>query len=470
MNKKEQWWKDHQEQFKEDLITLLRIPSISIEDPKHPEAPYGKACVEALKAIENIAHRFGFSTYNDKNQYVVLNWGNNFEDAIGIFSHLDVVPEGDAWKYSPFEPTFEDNRIIARGVGDNKGPALSTLYALAYLKDMGFKPKHSIRHFFGANEECGMNDIQYFVEKNPMPKFSLIADTAFPVCHGEKGVLEIECEREISNESAIKTWKSGVMSNAVPSTAETVILCKYEDLQEKSKNYPEITITKIDGDTSKVTATGIAAHAAFPEGSSSAQNNLCKFLSESKALNKSDLLLCDSILALFNDYYGKGLGIPYEDEISGNLTAVGGFSRYDKKESNKFCQNINIRYNISANYDSLIKDLTQTLAKYDFKISKISNSAPMYVDKDQPIISALVDIANKHLNRNEKPYVMGGGTYARKLKNAIGFGPGIRGAGDFYGKKRGHAHQVDEYINQETLVNAFMVYTEALIVVDNSVS
>ena len=135
-----------------------------------------------------------------------------------------------------------------------------------------------------------------------------------------------------------------------------------------------------------------------------------------------------------------------------------------------FHQNINIRYNITADYDLLIKELSARLDKHGFKINKITNSAPMYVDKNLPIIPILTEIANKHLGRNEKPYVMGGGTYARKLKNAIGFGPGIKGTSDFYGPERGHAHQVDEYLNQENLEKAFMIYTEALVVIDNTIS
>lgn len=37
----------------------------------------------------------------------------------------------------------------------------------------------------------------------------------------------------------------------------------------------------------------------------------------------------------------------------------------------------------------------------------------------------LTDIYNELTGENKEPYTMGGGTYARKLPNAISFGPGL---------------------------------------------
>ncbi len=56
----------------------------------------------------------------------------------------------------------------------------------------------------------------------------------------------------------------------------------------------------------------------------------------------------------------------------------------------------------------------------------------------------------------------GGGTYSRKLKHAVGFGPGIPGKAKRFGTERGGAHQADEYIEIEHLKKAFVIYVEAI--------
>ena len=50
-------------------------------------------------------------------------------------------------------------KMIARGSSDDKGPALSALYALLYLKESGYRPRHSIRMFFGVNDYDRIPDI-----------------------------------------------------------------------------------------------------------------------------------------------------------------------------------------------------------------------------------------------------------------------------------------------------------------------
>ena len=61
---------------------------------------------------------------------------------------------------------------------------------------------------------------------------------------------------------------------------------------------------------------------------------------------------------------------------------------------------------------------------------------------------------------------MGGGTYARQLRNAVGFGPGIPGDSEHFGPDRGRGHQPDEYISKHKLDVAFSVYVSSIPEVD----
>lgn len=458
------WWKEHKDEFLKDLGSLVAVPSVSKYDAESKDYPYGKECKKVLEVMASIIKGYGFSSINDDNQYQMLTWKGEKDSAIGIFSHLDVVPEGPGWKYPPYELTVEDDMLIGRGTGDNKGPALAVLYALRYLKEKGWKPKNSIVHFFGVNEECGMQDIQYFTKRNAMPLFSLIPDSSFPVCYGEKGVMELDCEADMGAESALVCWKSGVASNSVPALCEAVVDICFDEAYGCLKDVSNIEIENENGKT-RITAHGIAAHAAFPEGSESAQNIMCEALLKLPSLPECDVRLLKSILKLFYDYYGEGIGVPLADDISGKLTHVGGFSYIDGKKR-KFVQNINIRYIITADYDKMVKDITETLAENGFSLTRIHNSAPMYVDRNLPIISRLTEICNSYFGMDMKPFVMGGGTYARKLKNAVGYGPGLPNERSVFGPDRGKGHQPDEYINMSKLENGFLVYVEALVELD----
>lgn len=459
------WWKEHKDEFLRDLDSLVSVASVSKYDAENKDLPYGGECKQVLDVVSSIIKRFGFDSRNEDNQYQLLTWKGKKDSSIGIFSHLDVVPEGPGWKYPPYELTIEGDMLIGRGTGDNKGPALAVLYALRYLKEKGWKPENSIVHFFGVNEECGMMDIQHFTKKNPMPLFSLIPDSSFPVCYGEKGVMELDCEAGLSDETVIVSWRSGVASNSVPALCEAVVKIGYDEVSRYLKDVPDIEIQSDGESNTRITAHGIAAHAAFPEGSKSAQNIMCEALLCLPSLSECDARLLNSILKLFHDYYGKGIGVPLVDDISGKLTHVGGFSYIDC-EKNKFVQNINIRYIITADYDKMVKDITDTMAENGFSVTRIHNSAPMYVDRNLPIISKLTEICNSYFGMDMKPFVMGGGTYARKLKNAVGYGPGLPNEVSVFGPDRGKGHQPDEYINLSKLENGFLVYVEALVELD----
>ncbi|KAJ2552396.1 hypothetical protein EV175_003328 [Coemansia sp. RSA 1933] len=59
-----------------------------------------------------------------------------------VYGHYDVMPAGDEtlWKTRPFEVTGRDGYLYGRGVTDDKGPVLATLFAVAELHAAGSLP------------------------------------------------------------------------------------------------------------------------------------------------------------------------------------------------------------------------------------------------------------------------------------------------------------------------------------------
>jgi succinyl-diaminopimelate desuccinylase len=73
----------------------------SVRGITEPEAPFGKGPAQALKKALEIAKDLGFSTSNLDGYIGYAEYGSG-EDYIAILGHLDVVPEGDGWKYPPY--------------------------------------------------------------------------------------------------------------------------------------------------------------------------------------------------------------------------------------------------------------------------------------------------------------------------------------------------------------------------------
>lgn len=452
----EEWFDKHEQELIDDTCMLVRIPSVSVETG-NPDMPYGKACLDALHACLNLGEKIGLTPFNHENRCGTLLWKGKTETEIGICAHSDVVPAGNGWSHDPFDPVVENGLIIGRGAADNKIAIVTMLMVLRYLKENGFEPRHSIRFFIGCSEETGMDDLEYYASHYKEPAFTIVPDSTFPLIHGEKGLLEIDAELKAES-SVLKSFQAGVMSNAVPAHAEAVLKGTETVAKALECAGGSITYDKESG-TIRVSVEGIPAHAAFPEGSESAEVKLAKILLEADVLDEAGKKMMESSVHFFSDYYGAGLGIAFSDDISGKLTHVGGMAEY---KDGVFWQNINIRYNITADAKVLVENIRKTMGAYGYRLTKVENSDPCYTDKNHPVVQELTAICNRHLGTNLEPFVMGGGTYARKLKHAVGFGPGIPGRLKRFGATRGGAHQADEYAEVALYKKAFLIYAEAI--------
>ena len=96
-------------QMVESLSEIVRIPS-KYGEPKEG-APYGEASRQALKFAMDLGRKLGFETVvnvDDRVCYIEYGTGSK---VVGVFAHLDVVPEGDGWTYPPFGGEIHNNRV-----------------------------------------------------------------------------------------------------------------------------------------------------------------------------------------------------------------------------------------------------------------------------------------------------------------------------------------------------------------------
>ena len=149
--------------------------------------PFGQGTHNCLELILSIARNMGFTAKNIDDMYGYVEFGSGHKMVMAL-SHLDVVPERDGWTHDPYAAEIEGDRMYGRGTLDDKGPAISTLYALKAIRDSGLSIRRRIRLLFGLNEETGSKGIKYYVDHGgELPVMGFTLDAGYPVINGKKG-------------------------------------------------------------------------------------------------------------------------------------------------------------------------------------------------------------------------------------------------------------------------------------------
>lgn len=148
----------------EDLKTLVRIRSVS--ENGSGDKPFGEGCAKVLSRAVEMAHEKGLTAQSHGGYYGTVTWGEG-DKTIGIFSHLDVVPEGNGWQYDPYNPVEKDGYLIGRGATDNKSAAVLGMHVMKCLESLDVPFRSKVSLFMGCSEETGMDDIARYVQGQP---------------------------------------------------------------------------------------------------------------------------------------------------------------------------------------------------------------------------------------------------------------------------------------------------------------
>jgi acetylornithine deacetylase/succinyl-diaminopimelate desuccinylase-like protein len=159
--------------YLETLFRLLRQPSISAQ---------GVGVDECADLVVQTLQDAGVSARTLRTDGSPVAYGEVGPDdadfTLLVYGHYDVQPPEplDAWQSPPFEPTIRDERIYARGVGDNKGQFLGSILAFKLLSDLGAAPPIKLKFLIEGEEENGSKNLRAFVNVN---KDLLKADAFF---------------------------------------------------------------------------------------------------------------------------------------------------------------------------------------------------------------------------------------------------------------------------------------------------
>lgn len=455
----DRYLEERREEIIETLFTLCRVDSVRGEPL--PGRPYGAGPAKALDTALKLCKERGFITQNDS-YYCGSAVTKGGKSELGVLAHLDVVPVGDGWSGKPFEPYLMDGYAIGRGVNDDKSGAVVGLYAATYLKSKDLLKNHSIRLIFGCAEETGMDDLPHYLEHHEPPAFSLVPDSAFPVCCGEKGIYSGDLLFPV--EGALLSFSGGLSgaSNIVAASADAVV----KGALPAGVTVPEFITVTPDGESTVIHVVGIPAHASRPEGSRNAIGELAKFLLESGLVSGDTATAMKGIHRLLETGYATGTPVAAEDEPSGKLTCVSGRAQL---ENGAIKMRLDIRYPVTYDGELVTKSLCDYAKEYGATCVLDHYSPPYYHDKNGPIIGAINSVYNEITGEKAEPFVMGGGTYARSMPNATGFGLSFPGEKLPFPKGRGGCHEADECQSIEGLLKAIKIYIFTLLALDSVV-
>lgn len=534
------WLDGHREAMIEDIKRLVRIDSVS--RPGTDGTPFGKGCLRALEEMLAIGREHGFHCENHGD--IVGSIGQkdkDWENLIGFWNHLDVVPTGNGWENGPFEPVVKDRFLIGRGVQDNKGPAVGMLYVMQCLRELNVPLKHELCLFVGTDEERGMEDMAYYTANYPAPKLSVTPDSGFPVCYGEKGILEGQMvTKDRVSEEALEV-QGGHASNMIPDRAWAVLAdsqglrgelerlaelwregaaaenadsgkaggaeagdgfggavgerpdgaaeksegektsgkdlnalgrkdgsARADEMPREEIRVSERISYKTEADGIRIIAYGTSRHSAAPHGSVNAIHELGAFLKDMTSVSKHDRQQFGRLAELTREYDGQEVGIAYEDQVSGQTTCAGTVLTM---EEGRLCLTLNIRYAITARDQENLQALGAYAASHGLEWRLERNSRPNYFPKEHPAVDVLTKVYNELTGSDSESYVMGGGTYARKLPNAFSYGPGgmkeseeDRAAREgLFAPGHGGGHEPDEALNLRLFMEALKIYACAIV-------
>ena len=407
---------ENEAQLFTDLKTLIDINSVRGEAA--PGAPFGEGVRRAMDAALEMARRFGLVTKDCEGYLAYADVPGKSEKQIATITHLDVVPAGNGWNTDPFCMTEREGFVLGRGTADDKGPALLTLYLAKFFRELcdetGEPLPYTLRILLGGAEETGMEDIDYYLERYPMPAFCFTPDGEFPVGHGEKGGFGGHFV-SAPLQGNLVDFQGGAADNVVPDLAHALVRADFAALKETNG----ITLADEGNGIVRVTGHGKGGHASMPAGTVNAIALVANYLLDHKLCSEGENAYLSMLRRLMASTDGSSFGMAASDDIFTPLTCIGGVITM---KDGVLSQSIDVRFPTGITVEEMTNACRTLAEEGGASFEPGSSRPPFYVSADSPEIEACIRSFNEVTGRNDKPFTMGGGTYARHFKNAVSFG------------------------------------------------
>lgn len=376
---------------------------------------------------------------------------------LGLVVHGDVVPvDEEAWTFPPFEGKTDEQLVYGRGAADDKGPLVQALLAMASLRESGVARTHTVRLLVGSDEESTNLDIADYLKTHKAPDYSLVLDSEFPVVVGEKAWNSLTVTTPLAERGTnkfpytVKKLDAGLATSIVPDYAKIDLEGSgdWDALIAKLKAVKLPEGTRIATNASKgelhVAVYGKSAHAGV--NITGGRNALVALAIAMNGLlpegGANDLLTFARTAG--SDLYGSGLGIKDSDPVWGRY-AVNVATIKLADDPRQSTLTINVRSIPPRTGAQIEKYLADFVKAFNAKTGASLVSGGFYgdttlaFDPQSKIVKRLLHDYATATGTRAKPAISGGGTYAKRLPNAIAFGMWFPG-------KPYPGHDVDEKV------------------------
>lgn len=457
------------ESFREDMVRDLAdlVRCRSVQSGPEENAPFGSGVAEAFSRMMEIGRREGFEVFDCDGYGGHIDFGKSEENGImGILCHLDVVSEGSGWRHDPFGACVENGIMYGRGTLDDKGPAIAAFYAMKAIRECGIVPEKKVRMVLGLDEETGSAGMDYYRRKVRMPDFAIVPDSDFPLVNGEMGILTFDLVRKTGKADrggiSLRRLTGGSAPNMVPDSAAALIAdgggC--EKIKQTAEHFSQMTgysvTVKKKGKNLEILCAGKSAHGAMPQKGLNAVSVLMQFLGGLEF----DCFGVNEFIRFYNqhigfDLSGKKIGCEkLRDDVSGSLIWNTGMLFMDGESVGI---TVNVRCPVSFGDEDVYAAVRPVLEQYDIGMVKKMYKEPLYFSTDSDIVQTLLSVYRERTGDTEsQPLVIGGGTYAREMKNAVAFGALYPGDPDIM-------HEAEECISIDRLVLTTEIYADAIL-------
>jgi len=233
-----QLWQSYQaenkDRFLEELLALLRIPSVSARTENKKDMV---TCAEEVKQRLLEAGADTVTIYPTPGHPIV--YAEKIVDpskpTVLVYGHYDVQPADplELWHSGPFDPVIKDGKIFARGACDDKGQFYMHVKALEILVKTNTLPCNT-KFLIEGEEEVGSPNLANFVKSQKellKADVILISDTAMlsmdtpSIDSGVRGLSYIEVEVTGPNRDLHSGVYGGAVANPITMLAKMIASC-----------------------------------------------------------------------------------------------------------------------------------------------------------------------------------------------------------------------------------------------------
>lgn len=230
MQNRKTYIEEHKDRFINELIELLKIPSISA-DPA-----FNQDVLNTSEAVKISLEKAGCNHVEicETPGYPIV-YGEKIIDSnlptVLVYGHYDVQPADpiDLWDSPPFNPVIKktakhpQGAIFARGACDDKGQMYMHVKALEYMTSTGNLPCN-VKFMIEGEEEVGSESLSWFVPRNREKLANdviLISDTGMiandipSITTGLRGLSYVEVEVTGPNRDLHSGLYGGAVANPI---------------------------------------------------------------------------------------------------------------------------------------------------------------------------------------------------------------------------------------------------------------